>query len=249
MKTDGDLVCGFCGATIDKAVYGKRGKAYCCEGCILKEKEFRAVEEARDNAFLALVETLAAALDVREHETGLHSKRVACHTLVLARRFTDDSEQLRQVYWGSLLHDIGKIGISDAVLLKKGTLTKTEWTEMRRHPEMGHKILSAAPFMSEAAEIVLCHEERYDGQGYPRGLAKDAIPLYARIFAVVDTLDAMTSHRPYRKGLSFEEAREEIVRMSGTQFDPEAVEAFIAEERTLKEMVDLKCDVASPGDL
>ncbi|TAK88044.1 MAG: HD domain-containing protein [Betaproteobacteria bacterium] len=164
-------------------------------------------------------ETLVAALDTREHETGEHSKRVACHTLVLARRFTADSERLRQIYWGSLLHDLGKIGIPDAVLLKPGPLAADERALMRAHPEKGYAILKNVPSMREAAEIVLAHEERFDGSGYPRGL----------------------------RGLPFDAAKAEIVRLAGTQFDPAAVEAFLAEEPVLREMVAAKCTMPAPA--
>lgn len=222
-------------------VFARNKESYCSEGCFLREKEFYATKIERDNAYLSLAEALVAALDIRELETGLHSKRVACHTLVLAKLHTDNPEKLRQVYWGSLLHDIGKIGVRDAVLLKKGPLTDKEWEEMRKHPELGYTILSAIPVMQDAADIVLCHEERYDGSGYPNGLAGEAIPWAARIFAVIDTLDAMVSNRPYRKGKSFDRAKTEILSVAGSQFDPEAVEAFISEEKTLREMV------ASPG--
>ena len=194
-----------------------------------------------EQADAAFAEALAAALDIREHETGDHSKRVACHTLVLARRFISDADKLRQIYWGSLLHDIGKIGIPDAILLKQGQLNEDEWNAMRTHPEKGYRIVVQIPEMKEAAEIVLSHEERFDGSGYPRGLRGEQICLGARLFAVIDTLDAITSDRPYRKANSFEQARDEIVRMSGTQFDPAAVQAFLAEETTLREMVDAKC--------
>ena len=247
MKADSGIVCGFCGAHIAGGFIAPDGGAYCCEGCLLKEKEFRVTQEERDNAYLALAETLAAALDIRERETGLHSKRVACHTMVLAKHYTDDSEQLRQVYWGSLMHDIGKIGIRDAILNKEGPLTEEEWVEMREHPAKGHSILSSIQFMKDAADIVLCHEERYDGTGYPRELRGEAIPWGARIFAIIDTLDAMTSNRPYRKALPFESAREEIIRMAGSQFDPEAVETFVSQEKTIKEMVDMKCQKPHGG--
>jgi AhpD family alkylhydroperoxidase len=186
-------------------------------------------------------EALAGALDAREHETGLHSKRVACHTLVLARRFSAEPQVLRQVYWGALLHDIGKIGIPDRILLKAAPLTPEEWQVMRSHPEIGHRIVAATPGMAQAAEIVLAHEERFDGSGYPRGLAGTAIPLWARLFAVIDTLDAMASDRPYRKALSYDDAKAEISRLAGTQFDPQAVRAFMAEEDTLRAMVAEKC--------
>lgn len=196
------------------------------------------VLELADAAF---AETLVEALDIREHETGEHSKRVACHTLVLARRFTTDPHRLRQIYWGSLLHDVGKIGVSDAVLLKQDTLDENEWQEMRTHPENGYRIVSQIPDLGEAAEIVLSHEERFDGSGYPRGLCGEQICLGARLFAVIDTLDAITSDRPYRKASSFDSARDEIVRMGGKQFDLLAVQAFLAEEITLREMVEAKC--------
>lgn len=197
--------------------------------------------DALERADAAFAEALVEALDIREHETGSHSKRVACHTLLLARRFTADPHQLHQIYWGSLLHDIGKVGVSDAVLLKQGALNKDEWDEMRTHPEKGYHIVSKIPGMEEAAEIVRSHEERFDGSGYPRGLRGEQICLGARLFAVVDTLDAITSDRPYRKASSFEQARDEIVKMSGTQFDPRAVQAFLAEEKALREMVEAKC--------
>src|SRR3990167_11414873 len=200
-----------------------------------------AETDVLERADAAFAEALAEALDIREHETGDHSKRVACHTLVLARRFTANTDQLRQIYWGALLHDIGKIGIADAILLKPGALNEGEWLEMRTHPEKGHRIVSQIPGMEEAAEIVLSHEEHFDGTGYPRGLRGEQISLGARLFAVIDTLDAITSDRPYRKANTFEQARDEIVRMSGTQFDPAAVQAFLAEETTLREMVDAKC--------
>jgi HD-GYP domain-containing protein (c-di-GMP phosphodiesterase class II) len=128
---------------------------------------------------------------------------------------------------GALLHDIGKIGVSDQVLLKPGRLTPEEWVEMRRHPEIGARILSGIPFLGPAAEIVLSHQERWDGKGYPRGLGRDQIPLGARIFAVADAVDAITSDRPYRRGRSFSYAREEISRYAGSQFDPEVVRHFL----------------------
>ncbi len=191
-----------------------------------------------------VAEVLAAALDLRERETGLHSKRVACHTQVLARRLSDDHEFHQQVYWGALLHDIGKIGIRDAVLQKDGPLSDLEWSEMRGHPKMGYALLATIPALAPAAEIVLTHEERFDGSGYPQGLKGLQIPLGARLFAVIDTLDAMTSDRSYRRSVSFDTAKAEIVLMSGSQFDPVAVEAFLAEEAMLRSMVALKCQLS-----
>lgn len=134
---DRNRTCTFCSETIGRVPFARQGEEYCCEGCFLKQKEFKALKVARDDAYQALPEVLVAALDEREHKTGLHSKRVACHTAVLARHFTDDPEMLRQVYWGALLHDIGKIAIPDAILLKEGSLSTSEWVEMRTHPEKG----------------------------------------------------------------------------------------------------------------
>ncbi|BAN36048.1 response regulator [Sulfuricella denitrificans skB26] len=217
-----------------------------CENCVLDTARHAPAWAANEMPYVSLAEALAAALDAREHETGLHSKRVACHTMVLAKRFSDDAITLRQVYWGALLHDIGKIGTPDAILLKQGPLTPEEWKIMQQHPEIGRQILAGVPHLAQAAEIVLCHEERFDGSGYPQGLAGEAIPLWARLFAVIDTLDAMTSDRFYRKGQSFDNAKAEIRRMSGTQFDPVAVAAFLTEEPTLRKMVALKCADVPP---
>ena len=207
-----------------------------------REEGRRREETTMDiEPYAPFLEALAAALDAREHETGLHSQRVACHTQVLARRFIADVGGLRQIYWGSVLHDIGKIGVPDRVLLKEGPLDAAEWAVMQTHVDKGYAIVAALPGLAEAADIVRCHEERYDGTGYPRGLAGEAIPFGARLFAVIDTLDAMTSDRPYRKGLSFDAAKAEIARLAGSQFDPVAVDAFLAEEVTLRQMVQAKC--------
>lgn len=237
--------CHHCGSPIDGSTFLRVGESYCCEGCFLGQKDCQALHDERELAYLALAEALAAALDAREVETGLHSKRVACHTLVLARRFIQDPDALRQIYWGALLHDLGKIGIPDSILLKRDSLTDEEWRLMRTHPQIGYSILSGVPFMKGAAEIVLSHEERFDGSGYPRRLAGADIDFGARLFAVIDTLDAMTSDRPYRRGTSFDDASAAIVKLSGIQFDPVVVEAFLAEAETLREMVSLKCHAES----
>ena len=183
----------------------------------------REVENAYNNTLYALV----SALDAREHETSDHSQRVVRYTNAIARRMGIDEQDLAEIARGALLHDIGKIGVPDAILLKPGKLDASEWEEMRRHPDIGFQILRGIPFLRIPAEIVLSHQERWDGRGYPRGLKGEEIPLGARIFAVADTLDAMTSDRPYRKGTTFAVARAEVVRCSGTQFDPEVVQAFV----------------------
>ena len=241
---DYSQTCRWCGQRTTESSYASGSDGvFCCEGCFLGYMSQQHSLRERDASQLALVEALAAALDARERETGMHSKRVACHTQVLAHHFSQDNDWLQQVYWGALLHDIGKIAIPDTVLLKEGPLSEEEWSIMRSHPQRGHDIIAGLPFMARAADIVLCHEERYDGGGYPQGLAGDDIPWAARLFSVIDTLDAMTSDRPYRQGLPFDEAKTEILHMSGSQFDPRAVEAFVAEEAMLREMVEVKCAI------
>lgn len=186
-------------------------------------------------------ELLVGALDLRERETAQHSKRVACHTMVLARQFYSDVTILTQIYWGALLHDIGKIGIPDAVLLKNGPLNEEEWAQMREHPRMGYQLLAQVPELHAAAELVLHHEERFDGSGYPAGLKGGAIPFPARLFAVIDTLDAIASDRPYRPAQTFDVAYREILAQSGRQFDPLAVAAFQTAEEELRLMVARQC--------
>lgn len=244
--TDNLPICRWCKKPVTKSSYTSRDKgSYCREECYLNYmiKQRSQLERDKNEISMAeaLVEALAAALDAREHETGMHSKRVACHTQVLARNFNQNKEWLQQVYWGSLLHDIGKIAIPDAVLLKEGPLSESEWSVMRSHPQHGYNIVAGISFMSTAAKIILCHEECFDGSGYPKGLSGNDIPWEARLFAVIDTLDAMTSNRPYRKGISFDAAKKEILLMSGIQFDPKAVDMFLAEEVILREMVEMKC--------
>jgi len=244
MRDESHASCYHCGTGVVAPPFALREGRCQCEACFLKERELRFAADAREADQRAFAEALAGALDARERETGLHSKRVACHTLVLANRFYSDPAKLRQIYWGALLHDIGKIGIPDSILLKKAALEPDEQAVMRTHCRIGHGILKDLPFMSEAAELVLAHEERFDGSGYPHGLAGDRIPLGARLFAIIDTLDAMTSDRPYRAAGPFDMAKAEIVRMGGTQFDPNAVDAFLAEETVLREMVAMKCGAA-----
>jgi response regulator RpfG family c-di-GMP phosphodiesterase len=180
-----------------------------------------------EESYKITLEALVTALDAREHETRAHSQRVREYTLTLAQQLGLKQEEMLQIGRGALLHDVGKIGVPDSILLKPGKLNPSEWIEMKKHPRIGHDILQFIKFLSPAAEIVLTHQERWDGKGYPNGIAGSEIPLGSRIFAVVDTLDAMTSNRPYRKALSYETALEEIRRCSGTQFDPLIVDAFI----------------------
>ncbi len=181
------------------------------------------VSTTYQNTLLALV----SALDAREHETSDHSIRVVEYTTAIATRMSLKGPELDEICRGALLHDIGKIGVPDAVLLKPGKLTPEEWVEMRKHPDIGFNMIAAIPFLTVPSSIVLSHQERWDGQGYPRRLKGEEIHIGARIFAVADTLDAMTSDRPYRKGTTFANAIAEIDRCSGTQFDPQVVQAFL----------------------
>lgn len=239
------MICRQCGLAIAERLFLCRGDNYCCENCRLGDVRAACDPTGVDDLYAQFIEALAATIDLREVETGQHSKRVACHTQVLAKRFTNDLTELRQIYWGALLHDIGKIGIPDAILLKHGPLSAAEWTVMQSHATKGYELVSAIPGMAVAAELVWSHEERFDGKGYPRGLLGNDIPFGARLFAVIDTLDAMTSDRPYRKGLNFDAAKSEICKEAGKQFDPIAVEAFLAVESILREMVELKCGPAN----
>ena len=195
------------------------------------------------NTLLALV----AALDAREHETSDHSQRVVKYTSAIAQRMGINGPDLEEIGRGALLHDIGKIGVPDAVLLKPGKLTQDEWKEMRKHPDIGHQMIHNIPFLNVPAQIVLSHQERWDGEGYPRKLVHDDIHIGARIFAVADTLDAMTSDRPYRKGTTFTNAINEIERCGGSQFDPDVVRAFsaIGEEGLVKIKADMLAEKRS----
>jgi putative nucleotidyltransferase with HDIG domain len=171
---------------------------------------------------------LVSALDLRERNTRLHSQRVREYTELIADRFGVDKKAKREIGFGALLHDVGKIAVPDQILLKPDKLTDDEWKEMRKHPDAGYRIVKRIGFLKEAAEVVHAHHERYDGKGYPRGLKGDEIPLGARLFMVADVYDALTSVRPYRSPMMYEEAAAEIKRQSGSHFDPAIVDTFIA---------------------
>jgi putative nucleotidyltransferase with HDIG domain len=191
--------------------------------------EIRRVSDELRETYDGTLEALVNALDARDQETKGHSLRVSHYMLDIARAMgvEEGTKQWIDMARGSLLHDVGKIGVSDAILLKPAKLTEDEWTLMRLHPEIGYNMLRQVKFLEGAAEIILAHHERWDGKGYPRGLREEEIPLGARIFMVVDTFDSMTSDRPYRKALSTLEALDEILRYNGAQFDPTVVEAFL----------------------
>jgi putative nucleotidyltransferase with HDIG domain len=193
-----------------------------------RTSRLRATMQDLERSYDFTLEAMGDALDLRDAETEGHSRRVTAYTISLAREIGLDTEHLRTIARGAFLHDIGKIATPDAILLKPGKLTPDETAIMREHCTRGYEMVHKIPFLREAAEVVYAHQESFDGTGYPRGLRGEEIPLGARIFAIADTLDAMTSDRPYRKGRSFAEARAEILRCSGTQFDPAIVKVFIA---------------------
>ncbi|KEO83037.1 hypothetical protein EL26_12160 [Tumebacillus flagellatus] len=173
------------------------------------------------------LESLANAVAAKDDETNGHSKRVVRYSVLIGREMGLQHRLLQQLEWGALLHDIGKIAVPDAILKKPGALTDDEWTIMREHPQMGYLMVKNIDFLKEGTDVVLHHHERMDGRGYPHKLVGEEIPLLARIFAVADTFDAITSDRPYRKAQSIEHAREEIARHVDTQFCRECVEAFL----------------------
>lgn len=189
------------------------------------------------------LEALGDALDLKDAETEGHSKRVTAFTIAIARAMGLAGEKIRVIARGAFLHDIGKMAIPDSILLKPGALTPEETQIMREHCFRGYQMLKKIPFLAEASEIVYAHQEKYDGTGYPRGLHGEEIPMGARIFSIADTLDAITSDRPYRAARSIAVAREEVHRFSGRQFDPEVVRTFLDMPDTIWE--DLRKEIDS----
>src|SRR5947199_7401727 len=178
-----------------------------------------------ESTYRTTLEALGSALDTRDVGTESHSRRVHGYAMATAREYGVPQEDLAALAHGVLLHDIGKIGIPDAILLKPGPLTPEEWQIMRRHPEIGKQLVEKIPFLRGALPIVYAHHEKWDGTGYPRGLKAEEIPLGARIFMVVDAFDAITFDRPYSKAQSFDAAKADIKRCAGKHFDPAVVTA------------------------
>lgn len=205
-------------------------------------------QRARERSYVEAVGAVVTAADARDHETTGHSFRVALYAVSLAKAMGLHGEQLKAIEWGALLHDVGKMVVPDEILRKMGPLTEEEWHIMKQHPTWGFDMLAEVSFLQSASlDIIYSHHERWDGQGYPRGIAGEAIPLSARIFAVVDTYDAITSDRPYRRARPHAVAVAELQRVAGQQFDPVVVEAFRqlpeVELRRLREL----CKRVHPG--
>lgn len=185
-----------------------------------------ALFEEKERLLIGVIAAMSGAVDARDHYTHGHSRRVAAYARTIAREMSLDPRECEQIHVAGLLHDIGKVGISDAILKKKGPLTREEFDVMKRHPETGYRILRHLEELSYVLPGVLHHHERIDGGGYPHGLAGEAIPLMARILAVADGYDAMTSNRPYRATMPNEEAERILREHRGTQWDADVIDAF-----------------------
>jgi len=206
----------------------------------LKEKQQEDQKRAMDleEIYDSTLENLMTALDLRDVETFGHSKTVARYTHMLAKIMNiEDSNTLDNMRKGSLLHDVGKIAIPDSILKKTKPLTNKEWGKIKLHPVLGYGLIKEIKMVDEVGNIILYHHERYDGEGYPKRLKKYKIPMEARIFALADALDAITSHRPYRKERSFKTAKNEIQANAGSQFDPKVVEAFCSVDMDIWEKI------------
>ncbi|HMF55693.1 MAG TPA: HD domain-containing phosphohydrolase [Pyrinomonadaceae bacterium] len=204
----------------------RRYESYLEELVEQRTKELDHALDSLEDAYRSTLKALAAALEARDHETHGHSERVVSFSLRLGRQLGLNEEQLRSLEFGALLHDIGKIGVPDSILRKPAALTDSEWEKMREHPLHGRQILRGIEFLEGASRVVAQHHEKWDGSGYPLGLIGEEIDLNARIFAVADAFDAMTSDRVYRRGRPYVEALGELDRCRGQHFDPRIVDAF-----------------------
>jgi putative nucleotidyltransferase with HDIG domain len=187
----------------------------------------RQTETDLEQAYETMLDAWVRTLMLRDSETEEHTRRVCELTIKMARSIGYPEEELTNLRRGSLLHDIGKIGIPDAILHKPGSLTEDEWKIMRKHPVYAYHLISPIPFPQSTIDIPYCHHEKWDGSGYPRGLRGEEIPLSARVFAVADVWDALTSYRPYRAAWTEEKAIEYIIEQSGQSFDPQVVNVFL----------------------
>ncbi len=209
---------------IENQAYQNKLEALVAEQTQTLRQAFAELERSYD----ITLEALGNALDLKDAETEGHSKRVTAFTIAIARAMQLPQDRIRVIARGAFLHDIGKMAIPDSILRKPDRLTAEEQKLMREHARLGYQMLRKIPFLQEASNIVYSHQERYDGSGYPRGLKADQIPTGARIFAIADTFDAITSDRPYRAAQSISSARREIQRYAGTQFDPVIVTVFMS---------------------
>lgn len=234
------IYCTGCGTEVSGVTYIKDGQKIMCEVCFYETLDWEAFNNELDKVFHGTIELLLATLDARDNETSDHSQRVAKYTVLMAEKLGLSKSECSSIYRGALLHDIGKIGISDQILLKPGKLTPEERKEIERHPIIGYEILKKIDYLSDVAEMVLCHHEKFDGSGYPNGLKGDSIPIGARLFIIADTIDAMTHNRYYRDGTTFQQAKEEILFYSGIHFDPMAVSVFKECSKDIEEFLNIQ---------
>jgi putative nucleotidyltransferase with HDIG domain len=235
---------------LENLAYQNKLESLVAARTILLEKANADLTRERDKlerSYDITLEALGDALDMKDAETEGHSKRVTAFTIAIARAMNLTSDRVRMIARGAFLHDIGKMAIPDAILRKPGRLTPEEQMLMREHAFLGYQMLRKIDFLRESAQIVYSHQERYDGSGYPRGLKGDQIPLGARIFAVADTFDAITSDRPYRAAQSIPSARREIQKYAGHQFDPSIVETFISIPERLWQTLRDEIDAETTG--
>jgi putative nucleotidyltransferase with HDIG domain len=238
MQTYPIHTCPTCGHPVEENRYVMRSDgSFRCEHCYFNDTYLEGIVHRMDAAYLVTLEALVSAIDAREHEVGNHSLRVTEFSLIIARACDIRGRDLVDLYCGALLHDIGKIGVPDAILQKTGPLTHDEQAIMNTHPEIGQRIIGHIGYFSRAAEIIRAHHEHFDGSGYPRGLRGEAIPHGARVFAIADALDALTVKRSYREALPFEAAVEVITAQSGTVYDPEVIQAALIASAELKSYV------------
>jgi HD-GYP domain-containing protein (c-di-GMP phosphodiesterase class II) len=188
--------------------------------------ELQRALDTLEEAYLETIRSLAFVVEAKDAYTGQHLERCRVYGVALMKEL-GVHEDYPDAQYGFLLHDAGKVGVPERILGKPGPLTAAEWRVMRTHPLIGYQMVASIPFLKNCGEIVRCHHEMFDGAGYPAGLKGEEIPLPARVFSAVDAFDAMTTDRPYRPAMSTEKAMDELDRMSGTQFDPEVVAAFL----------------------
>jgi len=221
-------------ASLEKALYKhrleqevERYREHLEEIVVERTGEARSALKQIESTYEDTLQALGAAMDLRDNTTAGHCRRVCQFAVAMGRASGWRDEQLSNLARGAYLHDIGKLGVPDKILLKPGPLDGEEREVMQRHPQIGFDLIKNIPFLASAAEIVLTHHERHDGLGYPRGLVGRDIPQGSRIFSIADTLDAMTSERPYRRASSFDQAHDTIRKLSGTQFDPQSINVFL----------------------
>lgn len=229
--------CVHCNIVITENPFIVEGNRYCCERCYLAAQKLQRNLAEREKQYQNLIDSLVRALDSREHETANHSNRVARYAHFLSHKMGIDADECLHICRGALLHDIGKIGIPDNILLKQGKLSSEEWRIMQEHPTIGKRIIESLDFLNIEADLVYAHHEHFDGSGYPCGLAGEAIPLGARIFVVVDALDAITSDRSYHRGETLDSAIDFLQSQNGINFDPQVVSALVENKTAFADLM------------